>query len=106
VNPRPGALGSHPEIVHFRANAVSKEEVGKAVGELKFDIIIDDASHIPAEQMKTMELLLPRLNVGGICVVEDVGKESDKLAAFCKGIVIDLRKIKGRFDDVMVVVLK
>ena len=37
-----------------------------------FDIVIDDASHIPALTQRSFELLFPTLPDGGIYVVEDV----------------------------------
>ncbi len=37
-----------------------------------FDCIIDDGSHKTKDQIFTAECLLPRLNVGGVYVIEDV----------------------------------
>lgn len=37
-----------------------------------FDLIIDDGSHMTADQIKTYELLKPHVNSGGIYIVEDV----------------------------------
>ncbi|MEL6477272.1 MAG: class I SAM-dependent methyltransferase [Pseudomonadota bacterium] len=42
------------------------------VGEVAFDVIIDDGSHRPDHQQITLEMLLPRLAPGGIFVIEDL----------------------------------
>lgn len=38
----------------------------------KFDIIIDDGSHNPDDQFKTLENFYPYLNDGGIYIIEDI----------------------------------
>jgi hypothetical protein len=43
------------------------------LGDLKFDIIIDDGSHLSPDIMKTFEVLWPKLNSGGIYEIEDLG---------------------------------
>ncbi len=37
-----------------------------------FDVIIDDGSHMTADQQKTYQLLFPRLKSGGLYVIEDL----------------------------------
>ncbi len=80
--------------------------------DLKFDIIIDDGSHL-IEHMEFFCKYYPRLlKPGGILVVEDIAhfphaqqlinnlpKELQSKAS-----VVDLRKIQDRWDDIMVVV--
>jgi hypothetical protein len=41
--------------------------------DLTFDIIIDDGNHSPKYQLSTLKNLLPKLNPGGIYVIEDIG---------------------------------
>jgi hypothetical protein len=43
---------------------------------LRFDIIIDDGSHVDANQLKTLENFYPHLNDGGLYVVEDIHSDS------------------------------
>jgi len=38
----------------------------------KFDIIIDDGSHMTADQQKSFELLLPQVKKNGVFVMEDI----------------------------------
>lgn len=40
-----------------------------------FDIIIDDGSHVFEDQVKFLELYLPKLNSGGVLIIEDVSNE-------------------------------
>lgn len=74
-----------------------------------YDIIIDDGSHHVEDQLQTFNLLYSRLNSGGIYVIEDVNSDGsiqelrNKLPN-CE--VLDRRHVKGRFDDVLVVVRK
>jgi cephalosporin hydroxylase len=54
----------------------------------KFDIIIDDGSHIMENQFKTLRNFYPFLKSGGIYVVEDVAhnrlaKQTDRIREIC-----------------------
>lgn len=79
-----------------------------------FDIIIDDGPHTLSSMLSFIELYLPKLNQGGVLVIEDVQsvdwmpilkdrfinvKTTDD-----ESMVIDLRASKGRYDDLMFVV--
>jgi hypothetical protein len=75
-----------------------------------FDYIIDDGSHRPAHQVRSFELLWDRVKPGGKYFIEDI--ESDEVLRLLEKIVAgmgvefvvyDLRKKKGRFDDIMLV---
>lgn len=73
------------------------------------DVVIDDGSHKYEDQLETFKLLWSRLSVGGIYVVEDVQdiQEAEKMldwVDFGMGAeLIDLRSVKGRYDDIMVI---
>lgn len=43
------------------------------LGDGKFDVVIDDGSHLAPDIMKTFDVLWPRLNSGGIYEIEDLG---------------------------------
>ncbi len=58
-------------------------EVNEAFG--PFDIINDDASHLPSDQITAFSTLFPYLKFGGYYILEDV--VTDYAATFCAGIV-------------------
>lgn len=83
----------------------------------KFDIIIDDGSHLLDHQIRFIELYLDHLNSGGVMVVEDIAVENysnakDKLISLVEEIEgisyewLDFRKIKNRDDDILMVIRK
>lgn len=53
----------------IKSNAYT-QQVADSLGQ--FDIIIDDASHAHEDHLKLLELYLPKLNPGGILVIEDI----------------------------------
>lgn len=78
-----------------------------------FDYIIEDGSHIPQHQIKSVSLYYPLLKKGGKLIIEDVGnmnlaetilKEGLKYSP--KSRIIDLRNIKDRWDDIIVEIEK
>ncbi len=83
----------------------------------QFDIIIDDGSHYMDHQVQFIELYLDHLNSGGVMVIEDidVGKYptiKDTLISMIKDNQevsyewLDLRHVKKRDDDVMMIIRK
>lgn len=56
----------------FKCDSTDKEAVDEQLGDLKFDIIIDDGDHHPESQMKTYMNLKDRLNSGGLYIIEDI----------------------------------
>lgn len=85
----------------------SKSEMIDKLGKTKFDLIIDDGSHKFDHQVASFNLLKNSMNKGGLYIVEDVinldlkRKEFESLHSKCE--IIDLRPIKGRKDDVLIV---
>ena len=92
----------------------TKDELLEKVGHERFDLIIEDGSHMPLDQVRTLDLLVPLLKPGGTYVVEDIKQEHADfvragvaLVAEKHGLVyqwIDLRHIKGTTDDIVAVV--
>jgi len=61
-------------MVHT-GDASSEEDLNRAyqeAGGQPFDVIIDDASHINWHQIKTLDVMLPKVAVGGVFIVEDI----------------------------------
>jgi len=90
----------------FGADATTEDFV-KKLGDKRFDIIIDDGSHLHQDQVRTFNLIKDRINNGGIYIIEDILNlemaSSDLLALHDNWEIIDLRAEKGRFDDVLII---
>jgi|Laugresbdmm110sn_1035088.scaffolds.fasta_scaffold59840_2 cephalosporin hydroxylase len=76
----------------------------------RYDLIIEDASHIPDHQIRTLEIFSDYLNPGGVYVIEDIADENMRSVlqkvADEKGLTMewnDLRNVKNRFDDIIAV---
>lgn len=87
---------------------VTHESITSVLNE-KYDVIIDDASHQIPQQLISFNLLKDSLNEGGIYIIEDV--QSDQNAEFLvsnmpNSQVIDLRHVKNRYDDLVIVYRK
>jgi len=66
-----------------------------------FDIIIDDGSHITGHQIFSFEYLFPKLNKGGIYVIEDV--HTSYIKEFRKGSCKNtINYFKKKIDDINV----
>ena len=93
-------------------NDAYKFEVAESFG--NFDIIIDDGPHTLDSMIQFIRLYLPKVNDGGVLIIEDVQSPSwlrylidatpeeylDKIET------VDLRANLGRYDDLMFVIRK
>lgn len=72
-----------------------------------FNVIIDDGSHDISDQEATFRNLSPKMIAGGVYIIEDVNGVEALTPRFSalhpRMEVIDLRAVKGRFDDVLIV---
>lgn len=80
------------EGVEFIFDNAYDSEFSKSLPD--FDIIIDDGSHEFKDQVKFLELYLPKLKSGGVLIVEDVAKE-EHFATFIE----TSKKIVGNDND-------
>jgi hypothetical protein len=81
-----------------------------------FDIIVEDGSHLPEHQIQHFKDYSKFVNKGGLYIIEDVNQDdSDYLKTVLEPIaiqngftfeVIDLRYLKGRFDDILFIFKK
>lgn len=85
----------------------TKPELLAKLNGRKLDVVIDDASHMTNDQIASFNLLKPAMNPGGLYVIEDIlALEVEYLryrALHPKLEIIDNRRVKGRFDDVLLV---
>ncbi len=77
-----------------------------------FDIIIDDGPHSTESQQFVLTYYLPLLKNGGVLIIEDIPDIAD-LEFLQNSIpessqfqieIVDLRHVKGRYDDILFVV--
>lgn len=81
----------------------------------KFDLIIDDGSHLEEHQIKSLDIFAPYLKEGGVYIIEDISEQyttiKEKLQLLSKKHDLDmgwydLRQIKNRFDDILAIFTK
>ena len=87
-----------------------EEEFAKTLG--NFDIIIDDGEHTKESQIECIKLYLPRLNSGGVLVIEDI-LELSSMEDFkklvpedCTYYIHDTREITGVSDNLIFAIRK
>ena len=77
---------------------------------LKFDVIIEDAGHDINQQLNIYDAIRPYLSDEGIYIIEDV-QNIDITKQYFYEIdtsrtvkIIDRRSVKGRYDDVLIII--
>lgn len=99
----------------YSMDAFCEDSVGKLKNLYKgFDIIIDDGPHSLDSQIFTIKNYLPLLKQGGTLVIEDI-QNYDYVEKIMKSVgdlphksceLVDLRHVKNRYDDLLIVVKK
>jgi len=94
-------------------DATDAVQLHATLGGATFDYIIDDGSHRLDHQIRTFDLLWSRVKVGGKYFVEDIQSDADLAAlvhvverAGLVPVTFDLRPVKGRYDDVLLMVCR
>lgn len=102
---------TNPKVKTHVCNATVPADLAKIEG--TFDFVIDDGSHELAHQMTSFYLLKERVNPGGAYIIEDIQSmdDVDMLTKFVemagyKAKLYDTRAVKGRYDDLMLVITK
>jgi predicted O-methyltransferase YrrM len=95
--------------LYCNSDAYNDNFISKNLSNMKFDFLIDDGPHSLISQEKFVELYSPLLNENGILIIEDVqdiswlenlkNKTPEHLQKYIK--TYDLRKNKGRYDDIV-----
>ncbi len=90
----------------IEADATKPDFLDK-IKDQKFDIVIDDGEHTQQSQIATFNLLKSKMNPGGIYIIEDILNpemalpDLTKIHTNCE--IVDLRGVKGRFDDMLLI---
>lgn len=110
--PRWGPVLTDPRVVlHTGINGYTTETLEK-LGDLTFDILIDDGPHTLESMLFVVRHYISRLKPGGVLIIEDVQDISwiDVLRAATPDAykpyitIHDRRSIKGRYDDILFIV--
>jgi|LauGreDrversion4_2_1035121.scaffolds.fasta_scaffold00402_2 predicted O-methyltransferase YrrM len=101
---------SNENLEVYECDATDPQKLMSLFKDIQFDYIIDDGSHSLEHQIKSFEILFPLLKQGGFYFIEDIFNIETSWQAF-KNLhenakIIDLRRQKNRFDDVLVVIQK
>jgi hypothetical protein len=97
----------------YVCDATSEDQINSTLLDKMFDYIVDDGSHLIEHQIKSFDLLWPRIKSGGKYFIEDVnGDEAiNSITSHLRlnnihHTVIDHRHIKSRYDDIVIVMEK
>lgn len=78
---------------------------------IKFDVIIEDATHHVEQQVKIYNTLKSYLNKGAVYIIEDIQDINETKFIFEEYLdkekqitILDRRHIKNRYDDVLVII--
>lgn len=90
-------------------DATDAEVISKNFPRNKFDYVIDDGSHTIADQIASFDLIFPKMKNGGKYFIEDVNGDTavQRISNHLDEHdfeVFDFRDIKGRYDDIVIVV--
>ena len=107
VQPKVAAASDGNQIRMLQLDAALPSVTNHLFG--KYDIIIDDGSHHFSHQIASFLILENFLNKDGLYIIEDVQTELEaqylnKLIPASE--IVDLRKIKNRYDDLLIVYKK
>ena len=73
---QPDCMFEEERIKTLLFDSTNEDQCNEALGDIKFDIIIDDGLHIAAAQLKTFQNLWHRLNSGGYYIIEDISNQN------------------------------
>lgn len=99
------AEGTHKISFMDAANLIEVEHI---FNDMKFDVVIEDANHYLEDQIAIWNNMRSRLVPDGLYIIEDVADVDRDGAKFLEldpsARIMDRRKIKDRFDDVLIVI--
>lgn len=113
ISPIPTNLAAHRNITAYRGDAYNLNFIQEKFSSqgIKFDVIIDDGPHTLESMIFAAEHYSKLLTDTGILIIEDVASIDWAAPIFNKfpaqtgkiASLIDLRSVKNRYDDIMIV---
>lgn len=101
------AEGTHNIIIGDAANL---DFIESQFGDIKFDVVVEDASHDLEQQLLIYYNLKLYMKKGGVYIIEDI-QDIDETRIFFEALdpdkkieIIDRRNIKNRYDDILVII--
>lgn len=98
-------------ITYIHADAYNADTLSLFSEE--FDVIIDDGPHTLESQFYFISHWYNKLKPGGLLIIEDVQSPDDAIRLFSlaqdrgqQAKLIDLRHVKGRYDDLLIEIRK
>lgn len=98
---------SYKNVVKLIQADATKPSITDTLSDYSFDVIIDDGSHMENDQVSTFNMLKHKVKPGGVYIIEDIlaldsnRSRFESLHSNCE--IVDLRKVKGRFDDTLII---
>lgn len=105
----PISIHDSPNIHYHQVDCANPKLLANKFIDLTFDIIIDDASHQLDQQVISFMVLWPKVRVGGLYILEDIN-DSEVVSLFRAWVpnsdLIDMRYVKKRYDDILIIMRK
>lgn len=103
ISPQLLTLNPIPENVRIVFGDGTKPDVFESLP--KFTLVVDDASHAIQDQIATFNIVFPKMEKGGLYIIEDIQNLEEAKAAFEQVNpnfeVLDIREHSGRYDDIV-----
>lgn len=110
ISPTPDAAKGQPRIVHYQMDGYTHQAIEHLMSEHgEFHAAIDDGPHTLSSQEWFCANYPKLLAKDGILIVEDIQSPENgpilqsKLPDYMKSMIVDLRGVNGRYDDVILV---
>lgn len=100
-----------PNIFYELKDAYSEEVINSFENEY-FNFIVDDGPHTLQSQIDCITKWWPKLAIGGKMIIEDIQRLEDVTilselgSKYGEVTIFDLRNNKGRYDDIIIEILK
>ena len=92
-------------IIVYRADQGLMEDLAIENFYDDIDIVIDDGSHNPIDQIFTFHAIMPYLKKGAIYIIEDVA-DTDIISILSTKYYIEVKELGNRYDDRLIIAKK